>query len=1612
VIIAFLQLPNAEALASNAMMAGEITTEARVRSTLLARPPADKPEMAAVQNDTPIPLPRHCDGVTPPGMSDPCCVFGYVYFRNQAVLSATVYVTGPYGSRAIQTAPGPASDTPYYRFDLSSSPISATVGSWVTITTSYNGMVSSRAWRVQPNGQQVDLGLVPDSGAEVIASLGWATLSSLPVPRDSAAAVALDGRVYVIGGANNAGALSSTLVYDPVANSWSSRASMPGVKSGPGVAIAGGRIYVMGSPDAQLYEYDPVSDTWAIKAALPVTPTDRVAVASISGQIFVAFNVAGDGHPQLYHYDPFQNTWTQRQSHPDNRSISSLGVANGMIYAVGGGLQGQTPQEMNRVDRYDPFQDVWTIDATPRLTTRRTHLGPTLPTIDGKLYVIGGWDGFTQLDSVEVYDPWSNTWSAELPMPTARYKAAYAAIGHQLFVIGGNQGGASTNWLTVNERLAWPERLQMQNPIAFISDQSGSFELFTANPDGSHRQRLTNDTFAKWVPAWSSVNKRLSVAVSRVSDFDIYTFDEQGQDWRRVTVDPRNEFKPTWSPQGDKIAFLREMSGGIQHVWTVDVHSGTEQQITFGPGTEEERPAWSPDGRKIAFTSNRDGNWQIYVVNAHDGSEMIRLTNMPGDGAHAPDWSPDGRKIAFFNEGDIYVMSPDGSNVQNLTRNGLANLTPQWSPDGRMIVFFSLRDGHAQVYRMTAEGDSQRNISNNAYNEWAPAWGTYAPLLLYGGGTTASQKLGDMWRYDGTEWIPVNWAGQSPPAREAHSMAFDQRRGRVIVFGGSGLTQTLSDTWEFTGAAWARIDTAHSPSARYEAGLVYDTRRDVTVLYGGTPGSYIFYTDTWEYDGHDWHTVNTAHHPPGSIASVMAYDEARGKTVLVTDWQAPGFGWVNETWEYDGSDWRFVTQAPSWRYLIALAYDRTRQRIVLFGGYEHGGMGCGLADTWEYDGQTWVQVSTPNVPPGRCNQMMAYEQSHHQIFMFGGSAEASGFLSDTWAYNGLNWTPIMVSHRPTQRHAAGLVEALRTPQVPVAVFTATPRSGHAPLNVQFIDQSVGAVSAWQWDFGDGIISGARYPTHTYDIASNYTVTLSVDGPDGQATEVQHDYISMLITAQFDASPKTGEPPLAVAFVDYSSGAIGSRLWNFGDGETSTAQNPTHTYVITGIYTVSLAITGPSGSDVITKPNLVVVTTSLPAYTWTFMLYLTGDNNLSPYFGDALDALERVAGNPNVNIVVLWDGWSANDTRLYDIEYNLVPGVNTQPITGVGWNSGELNTGDPQTLIDFVNWARTMYPAQHYLLAIANHGRGTSGIAWDNTSGNDYLSAVATWGGDRSELKQAFQAITDDGTRKIDVLYFDACLMGLIEDAYEVKDYVDFVVASENLGWSVFAYDSYVSSVTSSTTPRQLAQHIGDNYFGALPGFPATISALDMSQMTNLAAAVNDFAQALRAYISAATIPQLIALRNNTQVFDSRNYGILDPTNDEYIDLFHFADLVGTTITNTGLQSTAQVLKAAIANVVVAEHHRSATDVWSGNYWDLSGAHGVAIYFPPRSGGWDYIDYVAGDQWEFTRQTAWDQFLLKYFQISGLPWEPPTYPGIPLMQPIRHYLYLPLLLKNH
>ena len=166
---------------------------------------------------------------------------------------------------------------------------------------------------------------------------------------------------------------------------------------------------------------------------------------------------------------------------------------------------------------------------------------------------------------------------------------------------------------------------------------------------------------------------------------------------------------------------------------------------------------------------------------------------------------------------------------------------------------------------------------------------------------------------------------------------------------------------------------------------------------------------------------------------------------------------------------------------------------------------------------------------------------------------------------------------------------------PAADFTAHPTQGPYPLNVAFTDTTTihppgDPTLMHLWRFGDGGNSNLPYPSHTYTSHGVYTVTLAVSNGAGSDTLTRTSYITVYVPVRggFTAWPTSGVAPLKVMFANTSTGDFTTSLWDFGDGVTSTVQSPSHVYTAPGIYTVTLVVSGPGGSDTETKEGYITV----------------------------------------------------------------------------------------------------------------------------------------------------------------------------------------------------------------------------------------------------------------------------------------------------------------------------------------------------------------------------------------------------------------------------------------
>ena len=179
--------------------------------------------------------------------------------------------------------------------------------------------------------------------------------------------------------------------------------------------------------------------------------------------------------------------------------------------------------------------------------------------------------------------------------------------------------------------------------------------------------------------------------------------------------------------------------------------------------------------------------------------------------------------------------------------------------------------------------------------------------------------------------------------------------------------------------------------------MAYDGARGEAVLFGGVTNDQISLGDTWGWNGISWRAVSsipTAPGPPICTFPGLAYDSTRQRVVLFggSDGSFP----LGGTWEWDGHAWsgRSPATSPPARSRHMMAYDAARGRVVLFGGYSNGWLG----DTWEWDGTNWRSRATNPSPTARSDHALAFAPRLGRTLLFGGNDFANHPSSETWEY--------------------------------------------------------------------------------------------------------------------------------------------------------------------------------------------------------------------------------------------------------------------------------------------------------------------------------------------------------------------------------------------------------------------------------------------------------------------------------------------------------------------------------------------------------------------------------------------------------------------------------------
>lgn len=353
----------------------------------------------------------------------------------------------------------------------------------------------------------------------------------------------------------------------------------------------------------------------------------------------------------------------------------------------------------------------------------------------------------------------------------------------------------------------------------------------------------------------------------------------------------------------------------------------------------------------------------------------------------------------------------------------------------------------------------------------------------------------------------------------------------------------------------------------------------------------------------------------------------------------------------------------------------------------------------------------------------------------------------------------------------------------------------------------------------------------------------------------------------------------------------------------------------------------------------------PKAKWTVLNYCAADNNLYAYIYDDAASMEKTGSNNSVQLVNQLDHRGGGAYR-FRVEKDLQTGAEADRRidSPVLQSLGPVNMSDPKTLSDFITWGIKSFPAERYMLVIADHGKGWEGMIEDE-SHKGWMTVP--------QLKQALDTAQQATGQKLDVLGFDACQMAAVEVASEIKDNAKFMVASQALegreGWpyshilgqgqlaDIRQAHLFKSDVEARQVVDMVVRSAAENK-DVLP----TMSAFDLSKMADLEKSLKSFSAELKA--SGGSGAQLRELRSKTQAF-----GFV-------YDLGDFLKRVGQSAeaeNKVALKKAADQCLEHLSQVIVAEHHTP----------ENPGATGLSVELKRTKDPYDKLAFTAATDWK-------------------------------------------------
>ncbi len=1001
------------------------------------------------------------------------------------------------------------------------------------------------------------------------------------------------------------------------------------------------------------------------------------------------------------------SAWPARSYH------SSVALSDGSILVMGG-------KDVDGTNLNDVWKSVDNGATWTQLTTsgtmwsaRNKHSSVVLS--DDTILLMGGYDLNFKNDIYKSTDG-GTTWSKitdSAIWSTRECQQTVVLPDDSIVLMGGNRGSLLNDvYRSIDKGVTWE---QVSSSAEWSARQ---YHSSVALPDGTIVLMAGNDG--------SYLN-------------DVWTSTDNGTTWEEVSSSAewsaRQYPSSVLLSDGTIVLMGGNNASRLNDVWSLSTAGSTEQNPVH---TYNEAGTYNvtlkvsnSDGSNITtfadlisvtigapvadFTSN---------VTSGEAPFSVDFTDLSLNGPTGWAW--------YFGEDNLSDSSwtEVNSNANWTGRSGHSIVT---LPDGSILL-----TGGATALS-TSKNDTWRSTDNgvtwtliNSSSGWSERrWHDSVALsdgsiVLFGGYDSNTNFLNDTWRStdNGLTWTEMNSSSGWLTRKQPSSVVLSD--DSILLMGGYTFTDgtSFNDTWisEDFGATWTEVNSNANWSARSEHTSVA-LPDDSIVLMGGIDSNNNFLNDTWrsEDKGITWTELNSSSGWSGRFyhSSVALPDSS-----IVLMGGKDSNGYFNDTWHSNdkGATWTEINSTGDWigrRYLNTIALN---DGSIMFMGGDDGGSNY-FNDVWKlttassteqnpthaYDGIGTYQVTlqaynskgynsiiqnievaktpvanfTANVTSGitplsvnftdlSTNEPTSWEWDF-------GNGDISTEQNPVYTYSEAGtYTVNLTATNAGGNNTTTISDYIIVTDIPVSNFTANVTSGSVPLTVNFTDISENDPTSWEWDFGDGNNATGQNQIYTYTTAGTYNVSLNASNIAGSNTKTLIGYITVAVepVSNFTANVTSGTNPLSVAFTDQSENEPTSWEWNFGDGSTSTEQNPIHTYAAAGTYNVSLNASNVGGSNNKTV-NTYITVADTPVANFTSNV-TSGANPLSVAFTDLSE-----------NVPTSWE-WNFGDGST-STEQNPIHTYSEVGTYNVSLNASNIGGSNNKTINSYITVANIPVP---------------------------------------------------------------------------------------------------------------------------------------------------------------------------------------------------------------------------------------------------------------------------------------------------------------------------------